>query len=153
MERRLRIFDTNIFSSHKNKLTTGDYQKMALSLVVFYELTATKITPRKRQNWETLIREHHADKTLIVPSLEDWHIASRVVWMMHGNNESISISATSLQNDVLICQSAASFSKDPPIIVTQNLKDFSLIADYINRVRPGKSSKLIVQSAREYFKI
>ena len=130
---------------------TDDLENSALSLVVFYELTATKITPRKRQDWEKFLREHHKAKTLVIPSMEDWRIASRLGWLMLQHHEKIPLTATGLQNDILICQSAASFSDDPPIIVTENIKHFSLIAAYINENRKKTPAKLTVVSAKEYF--
>lgn len=151
MTKKLRLFDTNIFSAYKKQLTEADKGKMALSLVVFYELTATKITPAKRKHWEEVMQLQHKRKTLISPNETDWHICSRTIWLMHRNNEGIGKAATALQNDALICQSALSFSPEPPLIVTDNLKHFSLIADYLNDTRKVGQKKLEIISADEYF--
>ena len=96
MNKKHPVFDTNIFSAYKKQLTEADKGKMALSLVVFYELTATKINSDKRRYWEELFKVHHKDKTLIVPSQEDWHLCSRTIWLMHRNNEGIGKDATAL---------------------------------------------------------
>ena len=151
MSKKYRIFDTNIFSAYKKQLTEADRGKMALSLVVFYELTATKITPAKRKYWEEVLQAQHKRRTLVIPDETDWHICSRIIWLMHRNNESIGRDATALQNDALICQSALSFADDTPFIVTENIKHFSLIAEYLNDHRPSGQKKLEIISADEYF--
>jgi predicted nucleic acid-binding protein len=151
MIKKYRVFDTNIFSSYKDQLTEAEKGKMALSLVVFYELTATKIYPQKRRIWDQVLQKHNQDNTLIVPNEKDWHICSRIVWMMHQQGESVPKDATAFQNDTLICQSALAFSDNPPLIVTENVKHFSLIAEYLNDSRKKGNSKLEIISAKEYF--
>ena len=86
-----------------------------------------------------------------MPDQTDWHICSRIIWLMHRNNESIGRDATALQNDALICQSALSFSADTPFIVTDNIKHFSLLAEYLNDHRNTGQKKLEIISGDEYF--
>ncbi len=151
MSKKLRIFDTNIFSSYKKQLTDSDIVKMSLSLVVFYELTATKIYPDKRRYWDEVFEEQKKNKTLVSPNSTDWQICSRTIWLMHRNNEGIGKDATAMQNDALICQSALSFSDETPFIVTDNIKHFALLADYLNDTRKAGQKKLEIISADEYF--
>ena len=47
MKQRIRIFDTNTYISYKHKIKPSDVEISALSIVVFYELTATKISSKK----------------------------------------------------------------------------------------------------------
>ena len=70
MKQRIRVFDSNIFSGYKNNLEARDYNNSALSTVVFYELTATKIDSTKRKFWDSLLRVHIANRTLLNSSLD-----------------------------------------------------------------------------------
>ena len=157
MNQRIRIFDSNIFSSYKNQLKPRDYTNSALSTIVFYELTATKIDSNKRKFWDSLFRVHFASQTLITPTKEDWRICSQIIWQMHLNGESVPKVATALQNDALICQSAISWhlenpDENPPCaVITENLKHFSLIADYLNKRLKKNQPKLLVVHAKNYF--
>lgn len=159
MNHRTRIFDSNIFSGYKNKLKTQDFEKSALSSVVFYELTATKIDSAKRKFWDNLFRIHSAKNTLLVPTEEDWQICSRIIWQMHQNGESVPKAATAFQNDALICQSAISWhhanstKRAPCAVVTENHKHFFLIADYLNKRLNRNEPKLLVVKAKDYFSV
>ncbi len=157
MNQRIRIFDSNAYSSYKNKLKPSDIQNSALSMIVFYELTATKITSKKRRLWDGYFRFHQSNDTLITPTKEDWRICSQIIWQMHLNGESVPKPATALQNDALICQSAISWhlanpAEHPPCaIITENFKHFSLIVDYLNRRLKKNQPKLLVVTAKNYF--
>lgn len=154
MDIKRRIFDANIFSAYRERLTEIDAGKTAFSLVVFYELTATKIYSSKRRHWEMVIGEHYENETLIIPSFEDWVLASRLVWKLIQEGEIHTNLAVALQNDALICVSAMSFSPVvPPVIVTDDTKHFRLIADYLNDRRKKDNGNLVIQSPKEYFKV
>lgn len=157
MNQRIRIFDSNAYSSYKNKLRPSDIQNSALSMIVFYELTATKITSKKRRLWDGYFRFHQNNDTLITPNKEDWRICSQIIWQMHLNGESVPKPATALQNDALICQSAIAWHLENPLerppcaIITENFKHFSLIADYLNKRLKKNQPKLIIVPAKNYF--
>ncbi len=159
MKQRIRVFDTNTYSSYKNKITPLDVKNSALSSVVFYELTATKITSKKRRLWDSFFRYHAENKTLLVPTQEDWQICSRIIWQMHQNGESVPKSATIFQNDALICQSAISWhlenpaERAPVAVVTENYKHFSLLADYLNKRLKRNEPKLLIVKAKDYFSV
>ena len=157
MNNRIRIFDSNIFSTYKNHLKPRDYNNSALSTIVFYELTATKIDSTKRKFWDSLFRIHSSNQTLITPTAQDWKICSQILWQMHSNGESVPKTPTALQNDALICQSAISWhlenlaERPPCAIITENYKHFLLIADYLNRRLKKNQPKLLVVNAKNYF--
>jgi len=159
MKQRIRIFDTNTYSSYKHKIKPSDVEISALSIVVFYELTATKISSKKRRLWDGYFRHHQTNHTLIIPAQEDWRICSQIFWQMHRNGENIPKTATAFQNDALICQSAISWhlenpaERPPCAVITENLKHFSLIADYLNKRLKRNELKLIVVSAKDYFSV
>ena len=157
MNQRIRLFDTNVYSSYKHKIKPSDVENLALSTIVFYELTATKIDSKKRRLWDSYFRFHQKNQTLITPTKEDWRICSQIIWQMHLNGESVPKVATALQNDALICQSAISWhlenpDENPPCaVITENLKHFSLIADYLNKRLKQNQPKLLVVQAKNYF--
>lgn len=157
MNQRIRIFDSNIYSSYKNKIKPSDVQFLALSTIVFYELTATKIDSKKRRLWDSYFRSHQKNDTLITPTEEDWRICSQIIWQMHLNGESVPKPATALQNDALICQSAISWHLENPVerppcaIISENFKHFSLIAEYLNNRLKKSEAKLIIVPAKNYF--
>jgi predicted nucleic acid-binding protein len=157
MNQRIKVFDANIYSSYKNRLKPSDLEKLALSTVVFYELTATKIISKKRRLWDDYFRFHQNNQTLITPTEDDWRVCSQIIWQMHLNGENLPKTATVLQNDALICQSAISWhlensTENPPCaIITENFKHFSLIADYLNRRLKKTEPKLVVVPAKNYF--
>ena len=159
MKQRSRIFDTNIYSSYKHKIKPSDVENSALSIVVFYELTATKINSKKRRLWDGYFRHHQTNDTLIIPTKDDWRICSQIVWQMHLNGEQIPKTATALQNDALICQSAISWhfenpgERPPCAIITENYKHFAMLADYLNKRLKNNESKIIVVSAKDYFSV
>lgn len=159
MKQRIRVFDSNIFSGYKNNLKARDYNNSALSTIVFYELTATKIDSTKRKFWDSLFRVHTANQTLLIPTKEDWRICSQIVWQMHRNGENIPKTATAFQNDALICQSAISWHLENPAVrppcavITENLKHFSMLAEYLNKRLKRNEAKLIVVSAKDYFSV
>ena len=159
MKQRIRIFDTNTYSSYKHKFKPSDVESSALSIIVFYELTATKIDSKKRRLWDDYFRFHQTNKTLLIPSEEDWKICSQIVWQMHRHGKSVPKAATAFQNDALICQSAVSWhlenpeERPPCAVVTENIRHFSLIADYLNKRLKKNQPKLLVVSAKDYFSV
>ena len=157
MNSRIRIFDSNIFSTYKNRLKARDYNNSALSTIVFYELIATKIDSTKRKFWNSLFRVHSSNQTLITPTAQDWQICSQILWRMHLNGENIPKTPTVLQNDALICQSAIFWylenpdERPPCAIITENYKHFSLIAEYLNKRLKRNQPKLLIVNAKYYF--
>ena len=96
-------------------------------------------------------QKHNQNKTLIIPNETDWRICSRIIWTMHQSGESVPKDATAIQNDALICQSVLAFSDNPPLIITENIKHFSVIAEYLNDSRKKGNPKLEIVGAKEYF--
>lgn len=156
--RRIRIFDANVFSTHKNALTSNDYFNSALSVVVYYELTATKIESKKRRFWNKIVDFHRSQDTLLSPTADDWRVCSQMIWQMHQNRENVPSEATAFQNDALICQSAISWQRADKnqrscAIITENTKHFLLLAEYLNERLLLAEPKLVVVDAKDYFDV
>lgn len=153
---RTRIFDTNVYSTFKNKLKPKDTFNSALSIICFYELTATPINRKRRKIYTVLLKNYQDFDALITPTENDWRVCSQAIWQMHENKEAVPKDATALQNDVLICQSAISWyladeTRPPCVIVTENTRDFDLIAAYLNERLDKDMPKLLVVRASAYF--
>lgn len=140
------VFDTNVFLEHRHKITESDLKKMALSVIVLYELTATTIDKSDLKRYETWRKQFDRDGLLLVPTTEDWwEVAKAVSRIRHGEKSAShgktppDPQAQRLQNDALIARTA---QMNDCFVVTANLKDFS-------RLRPYMKFKVV--SAKEYF--
>ena len=154
----LRLFDNNVLSGYKDVLTEDDLKASAFSIVVFYEATATKTKSQKAddekwQKWQKLLNYHLIHQSLLVPNYSDWQTCAFAMRAMQKKHQ-VAEKATDLQNDALICQSAISWQNENDavvIIVTDNVGHFSLIAKYLNdRLSKGKT-RVLIESAENYF--
>ncbi len=150
------IFDTNIYSSQREKSKPEDFNKALFPLVVYYELAATKISQRQKQTLDALRLFHEKNKTLLTPTKDDWIVAASVVWQLHQRRRTdLPDSATFLQNDALICRTAhVLLQKNPEqncFIVTENISHFQLIADCLNEPAKKSGRKLKIISGDDYF--
>jgi hypothetical protein len=129
---------------------------MLFPLVVYYELSATKVGEKRRQNLDQLRTLHEKNNTLLVPTKHDWIVAASVVWQLHQRRRTdLPDSATFLQNDVLICRNAHSWLQknigQNCFIVTENIAHFQLIADCLNEPTKKSGRKLKIISGDDYF--
>lgn len=124
----LLLFDTNTYTSYKQHFAKNDHAHLAMSIVIWYELTATTLHPSDLQAYEGLRHTAAAQGRLFTPTMSDWREAAKVVARLrfadkragHGKTPALS-DATALQNDALIAR-AAFIHKCT--VVTTNLKDF-----------------------------
>lgn len=129
------LFDTNVFQSYKTYLSDYDYSRMALSMVVWYELTANTITSDEWQTYEAWRNAAQKEKRLLTPTMNDWRecakLVARVRWKEkrdhHGQTPRTN--ATKLQNDALIARAA--YLHDA-VVVTGNTSDFLKLQHFLN---------------------
>ncbi len=72
-------FDTSVIIGYKVTAVPGNF---LLSAVVIAELTANAIDDSARKAHEANRRIHEKNETLIVPTSEDWLLASRVLFWL-----------------------------------------------------------------------
>ena len=127
----LLLFDTNTFTDYKHQFTKADYAHLVMSMVVWYELTATTIDNSDWQYYEALRLRAAKEERLLAPIMNDWRetakLVARLRWQDkregHGKTPSLP-DATKLQNDALIARAAFLHGC---CVVTSNLKDFARI--------------------------
>ncbi|MCA1623363.1 MAG: hypothetical protein LC778_06095 [Acidobacteria bacterium] len=150
------VFDTNIYSAYREKIEAEDLAQTLFPLVVYYELSATKISQRRKQKLDQFRQLHDRNKTLLTPTKDDWIAAASIVWQLHQRRrKDLPDSATFLQNDALICQMAHIWLQknlgQNCFIVTENISHFRLIADCLNESAKKSGRKLKVISGDDYF--
>jgi predicted nucleic acid-binding protein len=126
-------YDTSIFIAYKPaELPAG----FLMSAVVLQELTAGAIDKSDVQRWDASRRAHEREGTLLVPTGEDWWLAGKVLNSLLRGLKSRSggltpkLPASEKQRiirDVLIARTAR---RAGALLVTDNLKDFKLIARF-----------------------
>lgn len=109
-----------------------------LSAVVLMELMSSVGDESQRKHYEALYRKYQADETLIVPSAEDWLLASKVLyWLSQGRRRRtkgplprlMPGAAQRMALDALVAASARSWKAT---VVTENWDDFRAIQRYCN---------------------
>ena len=141
------VFDTDVFIRYRDFITDDDIRRMALSVVVLFELTATTTSPADLKHYENLKRQYEKDKLLLVPTLSDWWECARAISRVRHGQKLASHGRTPrdpkaqrLQNDALIARTA---QVSDCYVVTANVKDF-------RRLKPRLKFWLV--SAEEYFR-
>lgn len=97
-----------------------------LSAVVIEELYAGASDPA-RQQVERLERDFGGSKRILVPNLNDWTQAGRVLARMAAKYHYEKIGRARLTNDALIAMSAARLGVR---VITANARDFSRLAEF-----------------------
>jgi predicted nucleic acid-binding protein len=131
-------YDTSVFISRK--LT--DFRTMPhgflLSAVVLMELSAAANDVSLRRFYERMFWQYEKDGLLIVPSAEDWLLASKILFLLtharrrsqKGKLRALPPGASQrLALDVLIAVSARRWKAH---VVTENWSDFKVIQRYCN---------------------
>ena len=140
------IFDTNIFTAYKDRLVKRDFGEMALSIVVWYELTATTIDQTAWQLYESWRVAAHQEDRLLTPTMNDWRESAKLVARVRFDDKRKAhgltpkdAHATQLQNDALIARAAylKGFS-----VVTENVDDFQKLQRFL---------KFDLVPAKDYF--
>ncbi len=141
------LLDSSVMIEHKAHINTTLIEKMNLSIVVLYELTATTIRKSDFQELNIIRQIFHKRGDLIVPTMTDWWETAKLVRRLWFGEKIASKGKTPkmpdahrLQNDALIARSA---SLHDCFVVTTNITDFNLFTPFME--------KLEVISADEFF--
>lgn len=123
-------FDTSVIIAYKIPELPANF---LLSAVVIAELIASASDDSKRKVYEGIRREHEKGDTFIVPSSEDWLLASRVLfWLTHRRKKAAGGklppqkpgASQQMMMDALIAVSARRVGA---IVVTNDYDDFEAI--------------------------
>ena len=131
------LFDSSAYIS---ALRRGDQGVLALrriapdapvwlSVVVLQELYAGA-NDRNRHMIESLELEFEMGNQILIPSLEDWTSAGRVLARLAAKYDYDQIGRGRLTNDALIAMSAG---RKGITVITANKKDFSRLAEFRDR--------------------
>ena len=129
------LFDTNVFTAYKRLITPRDLARMALSMVVWYELTANTITPDDLQTYEAWRVAAQKENRLLTPTMNDWRECAKLVararWQEKRDHHGLTprTEATKLQNDALIARAA--YLRDA-VVITNNVADFRKLKEFLN---------------------
>ena len=122
-------------------------EKMRLSIVVLYELTATTIRKSDFQELDYIRQTFHKRGDLLVPTMTDWWETVKMIRRLRFGEKTAAQGKTPkmpdayrLQNDALIARSA---SLHECFVVTTNINDFNHFEPYME--------KLEIISADEFF--
>ena len=131
-------YDTSVIISRKPTVLPGGTGSFLWSAVVLMELTASATDDVQRKIYERLFREYGKDNSLVVPSDDDWLLASKVLyWISQSRKRNHKGRLKRLQPgasqrmalDVLIAVSARRWRAT---VVTENWDDFRRIQRYCN---------------------
>src|SRR5205085_8410495 len=127
------VCDTSTYISRKLSDLPDNF---LFSSIVLMELMASAKDESQRKVYEQVHQAYDKDDSLIVPSVNDWLMASRVLyWLAQGRRRSAKGRAPRLKPgasqrmalDVLIAVSAKSYNAT---VVTENWEDFKAIQHY-----------------------
>lgn len=131
-------YDTSVFISRKLTAFHEMPQSFLLSTVVLMELMAGARDESDRKVLEQVCRRYREDNTLIVPTYDDWLLASKILYLLtharkrsqKGKLQRLAPGASQrLALDVLIAVSARRWKAQ---VVTENWADFKAIQRYCN---------------------
>ncbi len=141
------LFDTAVFIQYEKQMTPSIVEKMRLSMVVIYELTATTIDKNYLQKLNDVRETFYKKGDLLVPTMSDWWETAKMIRRLRFGEKSVSQGKTPkvtdahrLQNDALIARGA---SLHHCFVVTTNTADFNLFTPFME--------KLEVISANDFF--
>ena len=136
-------YDTSAIISYR---VTDLPDNFLLSAVVITELIAAAGDDSERKRYEATRRVYEKDETLIIPSSEDWLMASRILyWLAKGRKKkaggkSPRLIAGATQRMAFDSLLAVSARRAGAAIVTVNWDDFKAIQYYYKGVRLIRAS-------------
>jgi len=143
------LFDSGAIIEYRRAIADSKnlISKMRLSMVVFYELTATTVDKSHHNLYENWHKNFNSQNLLLTPTMTDWYETAKIIRRLRFGEKSASHGKTpkmknahKLQNDALIARTA--WTNDC-FVVTNNTADFSLFLPFMK--------KLIIVSAKDFF--
>ena len=130
-------YDTSVIVSRKLSLH-GMPRNFVMSAIVMLELMSSAADSSRRKAYERSYREFQEDNVLIVPNVDDWLLAAKIMFLLtedrrregRGKLKRLPVGASHrLALDVLIAVSARRWKAH---VVTENWADFKAIQRYCN---------------------
>ena len=141
------LLDSTSFIQYRKQITPILFEKMKISIIVLYELTATTIDRETLKEAEFYRKSAYKRGNLITPTMTDWWETAKMIRRLRfgektaaGGKTPKMTDASRMQNDALIARSA---SLNNCYIVTANIDDFIKFTPFMN--------KLEVISAEDFF--
>lgn len=143
------LFDTGTVIQYRREIESSNVLigKMRLSMVVFYELTATTVDKSELKLYEKWHKSFYRDGYLLTPTMKDWLETAKTIRRLRFGEKTASRGKTPklpdshrLQNDALIARTA--WANDC-FVVTTDIDDFSLFLPFMKRLE--------IISAEEFF--
>jgi len=131
-------YDTSVIISRKILALQEMPKNFRMSAIVLMELTASAKDESRRKSYELAFRRFQQNELLIVPTAEDWLLASKIIFLLtedrrregRGKLKRLPPGASQrLALDVLIAVSARRWRAQ---VVTENWADFKAIQRYCN---------------------
>ncbi len=122
------ILDSSAFIQYNKKITANLFEKMTVSMVVLYEITATTVDREYLQKVDRLRQSALKRGRLITPTMTDWWETPKIP------------DASRMQNDALIARNALLHDC---FVVTTNISDFEKFIPFMD--------KLEIISAEDFF--
>ena len=130
-------YDTSVIVSRKLSFHEMP-RNFVMSAVVMMELMSSAADSSHRKSYERFFRQFEEDNLLIVPTVEDWLLAAKIIFLLtqdrrregRGKPKRLPPGASQrLALDVLIAVSARRWKAQ---VVTENWADFKAIQRYCN---------------------
>jgi predicted nucleic acid-binding protein len=131
-------YDTSVIISRKLNNLERMPQSFLMSAVVLMELMASADDQSGRKFWEGLFRHYQRRNLLIVPTVEDWVLAAKILYLLTQSRKLLQKGklrrlppgiSQRLALDALIAVSARRWRAH---VVTENWTDFKAIQRYCN---------------------
>lgn len=141
------LLDSTSFIQYRKQITPILFEKMKISIIVLYELTATTIDRETLQEAEFYRKSAYKRGNLITPSMTDWWETAKMIRRLRFGEKSAAGGKTPknpdagrMQNDALIARNAL---LNDCFIVTANIGDFEKFLPFMD--------KLEIISAEDFF--
>lgn len=132
------LLDTGVFIEYKPEISSTLIEKMKLSMVVLYELTATTIRKSDFQELNHIRQTFHKRGDLITPTMNDWWETAKMIRRLRFGEKSAAggktpkiPDASRMQNDALIARNA--YLNDC-YVVTTNFEDFARFVPFMENL-------------------
>ncbi len=132
--------DTNAIIQYRQNISSSNtlIGKMRLSMVVFYELTATTVDQSHLKLYEKWHKSFNKDGLLLTPTMLDWYETAKLIRRLRFGEKSASRGKTpkipnaqKLQNDALIARTARA---NNCFVVTTDIDDFLLFLPFMKKL-------------------
>ncbi len=131
-------YDTSIFIAYKPTRYPAGF---LMSAVVAQELIASATEESESRRWQAATRAYETEERLIVPTMEDWLMASKVLYWLgqgrkrRGKGKSPRLQPEAKQRMVLDALIATSARRVGAKVVTNNWDDFKAIQYYYDDLK------------------